>query len=92
LHPFYTIDHLARSIAEFVDLLRSVEVTLVVDVRTLPRSRTNPQYDRETLPDTLPQFKVSYEHIASLAPHATFHPASMHSGRTRAFIITWTTP
>jgi uncharacterized protein (DUF488 family) len=67
MHPFYTIGHSTRSILEFVDLLRSVEVTLVVDVRTVPRSRTNPQYNRETLPDTWPQFKVSYEHIASLA-------------------------
>jgi uncharacterized protein (DUF488 family) len=49
-----------------VDLLRSVEVTLVVDIRTVPRSRTNPQYNRETLPDTLRQFNVSYEHIALL--------------------------
>jgi len=52
MHPFYTIGHSTRSIGEFVDLLRSVEVTLVVDVRTVPRSRTNPQYNRETLPDT----------------------------------------
>jgi uncharacterized protein (DUF488 family) len=66
MHPFYTIGHSTRSIGEFVDLLRSVEVTLVVDVRTVPRSRTNPQYNRETLPDTLRQFKVSYEHVASL--------------------------
>ena len=66
MHPFYTIGHSTRSIAEFVDLLRSVEVTLVIDVRTVPRSRTNPQYNRESLPDTLRQFKVGYEHIASL--------------------------
>jgi uncharacterized protein (DUF488 family) len=66
MHPFYTIGHSTRSIAEFVDLLRSVEVTLVVDVRTVPRSRTNPQYNRETLPDTLREFKVGYEHIVSL--------------------------
>jgi uncharacterized protein (DUF488 family) len=66
MHPFYTIGHSTRSIAEFVALLRSVEVTLVVDVRTVPRSRTNPQYNRETLPDTLRQFEVGYEHIASL--------------------------
>jgi uncharacterized protein (DUF488 family) len=66
MHPFYTIGHSTRTIAEFVDLLRSVEVTLVVDVRTVPRSRTNPQYNRETLPDTLKQFEVGYEHIASL--------------------------
>jgi uncharacterized protein (DUF488 family) len=66
MHPFYTIGHSTRSIAEFVDLLRSAEVTLVVDVRTVPRSRTNPQYNRESLPDTLRQFKVGYEHVASL--------------------------
>jgi uncharacterized protein (DUF488 family) len=66
MHPFYTIGHSTRSIAEFVDLLRSVDGTLVVDVRTVPRSRTNPQYNRESLPDTLSQFSVGYEHIASL--------------------------
>jgi uncharacterized protein (DUF488 family) len=66
IHPFYTIGHSTRSIEEFTDLLSSVEVTLVVDVRTVPRSRTNPQYNRDTLPDALRQFKVGYEHIASL--------------------------
>jgi uncharacterized protein (DUF488 family) len=66
MHPFYTIGHSTRSITEFVDLLGSVEVTLVVDVRTVPRSRTNPQYNRDSLPDALGQFKVGYEHIASL--------------------------
>src|SRR3954447_16841095 len=66
MHPFYTIGHSTRSIAEFVDLLRSVEVTLVVDVRTVPRSRTNPQYNRESLPDTLRQLSVGYERIALL--------------------------
>lgn len=66
MHPFYTIGHSTRSIAQFIDLLRSVRVTLVADVRTVPRSRTNPQYNRETLPDTLRQFVVDYEHFASL--------------------------
>lgn len=66
MHPFYTIGHSTRSIVEFVDLLRSVEVTLVADVRTVPRSRTNPQYNRDTLPDTLAQFQIGYEHIAAL--------------------------
>jgi uncharacterized protein (DUF488 family) len=66
IHPFYTIGHSTRSVAEFVDLLRVLEATFVVDVRTVPRSRTNPQYNRESLPATLSQFKVGYEHIASL--------------------------
>ena len=66
MHPFYTIGHSTRSIVEFMDLLRSVQVTLVADVRTVPRSRTNPQYNRENLPHTLRQLGVDYEHISSL--------------------------
>ncbi|WP_414706840.1 DUF488 family protein, partial [Rudaea sp.] len=52
-HPFFTIGHATRSIEEFVELLRGSAVTFVADVRTVPRSRTNPQYNRETLPQTL---------------------------------------
>jgi uncharacterized protein (DUF488 family) len=65
-NPFYTIGHGTRPLQDFVDLLRSVEVTLVVDVRTVPRSRTNPQYNRETLPISLEPFGIGYEHIAAL--------------------------
>lgn len=64
MHRFYTIGHSRRSIVEFMDLLRSVQVTLVADVRTVPRSRTNPQYSRESLPHMLRQLGVNYEHIA----------------------------
>jgi ribonuclease BN (tRNA processing enzyme) len=41
--PFYTIGHGTRQLHDFVELLRSVVVTLVIDIRTVPRSRTNPQ-------------------------------------------------
>lgn len=64
--PFYTIGHSTRSIDEFVDLLRGPDVRLVADVRTVPRSRTNPQYNRDVLPDTLARFQIGYEHIAAL--------------------------
>lgn len=60
------LPHSTRSITEFVGLRPSVEVTLVIDVRTVPRSRTNPQYNLETLPDALRQFEIGYEHIAAL--------------------------
>jgi uncharacterized protein (DUF488 family) len=63
---FYTIGHSTRPIDEFVGLLRAESVTLVADVRTVPRSRTNPQYNIETLPDTLSAFGIGYEHIAAL--------------------------
>jgi uncharacterized protein (DUF488 family) len=64
--PFYTIGHGTRPLRDFVELLNSVAVMFAVDVRTVPRSRTNPQYNRETLPQSLEPFEIGYEHIASL--------------------------
>jgi uncharacterized protein (DUF488 family) len=64
--PFYTIGHSTRTTAEFVDLLRNAGVKLIVDVRTVPRSRTNPQYNRDALPQSLAEFQIGYEHIAAL--------------------------
>ncbi len=64
--PFFTIGHSTRSIDEFVDLLSKAEVRLVVDVRTIPRSRTNPQYNSEALAEALCEFRIDYEHIAAL--------------------------
>jgi uncharacterized protein (DUF488 family) len=49
-----------------VDLLSKVEVQLVVDVRTVPRSRTNPQYNSDVLPKTLSESQIAYQHIAAL--------------------------
>ena len=65
-NPFFTIGHSTRSIPGFVDLLRCSEIGLVVDVRTVPRSRTNPQYDRDTLGATLSELQIGYEQIAAL--------------------------
>jgi uncharacterized protein (DUF488 family) len=65
-HPFHSIGHGRRSLAEFVELLQSVEVTCLVDVRTVPRSRANPQYNRDTLPQQLAPLGIGYEHIAAL--------------------------
>ncbi len=64
--PFHTIGHSTRTLADFVALLREAEVALVVDVRTVPRSRTNPQYNADTLPGSLAAFGIGYEHIAEL--------------------------
>jgi len=65
-HPFYTIGHGTRPIGEFVDLLRGVQATLVADVRTVPRSRTNPQYNRDVLPESLKRSGIDYQHVAVL--------------------------
>ena len=49
-----------------MDLLCAAEVQLVVDVRTMPRSRANPHFNRDILPGTLSEFAIDYEHILAL--------------------------
>ena len=63
---FFTIGHSTRSVGEFVDLLRPHKIGLVVDVRTIPQSRINPQYNSVEFARALAEFKISYEHIAAL--------------------------
>jgi len=65
-NPFFTIGHSTRPIATFVDLLKEANVSLVIDVRTVPRSRTNPQYNTDILPGSLMASQIGYEHIAAL--------------------------
>jgi uncharacterized protein (DUF488 family) len=63
---FFTIGHSNRSIDEFVALLREAKVALVVDVRTMPRSRSNPQFNRDALTQALSAHGIGYEHIVEL--------------------------
>ncbi|HET9428136.1 MAG TPA: DUF488 domain-containing protein [Allosphingosinicella sp.] len=64
--PVFTIGHSTRTLAEFVDLLRSGAVQLVVDVRSVPRSRTNPQYNLDALPAALADFQIGHTRISAL--------------------------
>ena len=61
-----TIGHSTRTIEEFIALLQAHAVTRVVDVRTVPRSRHNPQFNRETLPVSLQPAGIGYVHVAEL--------------------------
>lgn len=58
-----TIGHSTRPLAEFIRLLQLHGVTRVVDVRSVPRSRHNPQFNKETLPHALEQAGVGYVHL-----------------------------
>lgn len=66
VRPVYTIGHSTRTIPEFVEVLRTGAVQLVVDIRTIPRSRTNPQYNEDALPAALAEWQVGYRRIAEL--------------------------
>ncbi len=62
----FTIGHSTRTLNEFLELLKAYGVSLVLDVRTVPRSRHNPQFNKETLPNTLKQEGVKYIHMAGI--------------------------
>ena len=61
-----TIGHSTRELALFLHLLRTHGVMRLVDVRTIPRSWHNPQFNKETLPDALRSAGLGYQHMAGL--------------------------
>ena len=75
-----TIGHSTRTLEEFIRLLHAHGVARVVDVRTVPRSRRNPQFNRETLPDSLKAAGVEYAHLASLGGLRHARPDSPNQG------------
>lgn len=62
----YTIGHSTRSIDEFAKILKTYGVNLLADIRTVPRSRHNPQYEEAALADALRNRQIEYVHLRSL--------------------------
>ncbi|HZQ46532.1 MAG TPA: DUF488 domain-containing protein [Verrucomicrobiae bacterium] len=61
-----TIGHSTRMLVEFIRLLQAHAVSCVVDVRTVPRSRHNPQFNQASLPRTLKKAGLEYVHMPGL--------------------------
>ena len=64
--PFFTIGHSTRSVEEVAGLLRAAGADMIVDVRKMPRSRSNPQFNSDTFPAALAERQIGYRHIATL--------------------------
>ncbi len=64
--PLFTVGHSTRTLEAFVELLRGHGVTRLLDVRTIPRSRVNPQFNRDTLPGALRAAGIAYDHLPGL--------------------------
>lgn len=62
----YTVGHSTRSIDELVALLRDHGVRRLVDVRTVPKSRRNPQFHRDALAPSLRAHRITYRWVAAL--------------------------
>ena len=58
----WTIGHSTRSTDALIELLRAHEIALLVDVRTVPRSRHNPQFNKDELPPVLTAAGIEYRH------------------------------
>ena len=61
-----TIGHSTHTLEEFIGRLQAHGATRVVDVRTVPRSRHNPQFDRASLPGSLKKAGLGYVHLPGL--------------------------
>jgi Protein of unknown function, DUF488 len=64
--PILTIGHSTRPIDEFIELLRQHGVERLVDIRTIPRSRRNPQFNSEALAKSLEDKGIGYVHLKEL--------------------------
>lgn len=75
-----TIGHSTRPLAEFIGVLKAHAVARLIDVRTVPRSRHNPQFDRDTLSVALAADGIGYEHAPGLGGFRRSHPESTNTG------------
>jgi uncharacterized protein (DUF488 family) len=76
----YTIGHSTRTLDALVDALRSFGIRLLVDIRTIPRSRHAPQFNREALTLDLPARGIRYVHLGALGGLRKPRPDSQNTG------------
>lgn len=76
----FTIGHSTRALTELIALLAGHSVTRLIDVRTVPRSRHNPQFNLDTLPAALEAAGIQYEHHAGLGGFRRTRPDSPNLG------------
>lgn len=63
---FLTVGHTTHPLEEFIQMLHSVQVELVVDVRRLPGSNRYPQFNQDALAVSLPEQSIAYRRAEAL--------------------------
>ena len=79
-NTIYTIGHSTQPIDEFINILQAYEIGLVVDVRTIPRSRHNPQFNEDELKETLGKKNIAYIRLEKLGGLRHTTKASIKTG------------
>jgi uncharacterized protein (DUF488 family) len=80
IHAVFTIGHSTHSLQEFVQLLREHEIKRIADVRSIPKSRHVPQFNRETLEASLREAGLGYTHLAALGGRRHGRKDSLNTG------------
>jgi uncharacterized protein (DUF488 family) len=92
----WTVGHSTRTIEELISLLKGYEVERLADIRTVPRSRTNPQFNKDELERTLPEVGIDYIHMKNLGglrkPRKDSPNAGWHNESFRGFADYMQTP
>jgi uncharacterized protein (DUF488 family) len=76
----WALGHSNRTLEFFVSLLLGYQIQRLVDVRTVPRSRHNPQFNRESLPENLKAAGIRYTHMPGLGGLRRPQPDSVNQG------------
>jgi uncharacterized protein (DUF488 family) len=84
-----TIGHSTHPIGEFIDLLRAHGVERLADVRTVPRSRHNPQFNREQLAESLHAARIHYSYLPGLGGFRRPQPAQLDSAHMGSINTGW---
>lgn len=71
---FRTVGHSNRTFPDFMDILQRASVQIVADVRSFPRSRSNPAFNIDTLPDDLHRYQIDYRHFPDLGGRRKMQP------------------
>ena len=82
----FTIGHSTRPIEEFIELLRLNGVEQLIDIRTIPKSRHNPQFNNDALAASLGASHIGYVHMKDLGGLRHPRPDSVNIGwRNKSF-------
>lgn len=82
----HTIGHSTRPIEELIALLQANQITQLVDIRTVPRSRHNPQFEQEALAASLRDAGITYQHLKALGGlRPTRKESTNHGWRNQSF-------
>ncbi len=74
----WTIGHSTHSLEEFLEWLHAFQIEVLIDIRRYPGSRKYPQFNKDSLAESLPKNDISYYHFESLGGRRKAKPDSVN--------------